>query len=486
MSVSAAALALFLASTFGARSALACSAPEAEVARLLDAREFEAALELATRRKAEAPDARRSYWNLAHVWMRWATGERAEIDTAALGIPPEGGRATLTSLEQLERAIKSRVALDPERSRAAVEILRAMLARWPKELDAHLCLCEVLRVRGDRDDFLTALRAAARAFAGDREKIVPEGLRLARGYVEEDDLEGAVQTYRALLETFPDSPELLSSLGAVRIRQGELAEPLALFERAHALAPRDSLVLGNLAHARVYARRFGEAEETFRLLITQRPEETQILFDLAVLALARDPRESIAAWDRYLEAASKRPDDRGTVAAARQIRASLPDGASDEWLFDLARSFLDAGANEWAMPLLDTLAGRAPGEAAVPFLLARAYEQEGFLALARDELRKSEALVSGSKVIRPLAVAFESGRLAYALGAYEESVGYLERVERKSPDHPNLQYLLGEAHHALGHGQRARDYFRACAERPNNRAMSDWCRGRLDASVLRE
>src|SRR3954466_2771222 len=120
----------------------------------------------------------------------------------------------------------------------------------------------------------------------------------------------------------PADPDLLNIAGTLRMNQGRLAEAAALFGRAVARAPRESVFSFNLGLTLSRLDRLEEAEAAFRTTLKYKSDFVQALFELGAL-LHRSGR---------LEEAEKR---------IRQVLRHMPGLAHAE--LGLAAILVDAG-----------------------------------------------------------------------------------------------------------------------------------------------
>jgi tetratricopeptide (TPR) repeat protein len=93
-------------------------------------------------------------------------------------------------------------------------------------------------------------------------------------------LDEAVRIYRALLEKFPDIPEIRSNLGAALAGQGRYAEAVIEYNRALALKPDPGMRL-NLALAYYKAEQLPLAVEALKKVREEAPDNHQVITVLA-------------------------------------------------------------------------------------------------------------------------------------------------------------------------------------------------------------
>lgn len=244
--------------------------------------------------------------------------DRARVDTA------EGryilGRALMgKSLPQDAEAEFSRARrLDPfhvgsglaeaqlliqrERALRAVRILEAMLARQPREPQAHFLMGTAYRQQGMPEQALAAVKRAAALAPGKVEYRLQLGALLR----EQGDLDQARVAYEAARALRPTDPATLLPLAEVRLAQGSLPEALALLQpfstdashRPIATRARARHLIG-LVHLR--ARRLDEVATALEAAARLAPLNAEIRLDLSQTYEAKgDLERAAAARDRLL------------------------------------------------------------------------------------------------------------------------------------------------------------------------------------------
>jgi len=439
---------------------------------------------MAKKKLDESPDSIEAHISLASVYVDWATREEVGVDTEALDLAPgETGTRMLTP-EIANRAFRGEVRLDLVMAQRATELLEEIVRRWPDHWESHLCLLELHQLGGQREALLAAIRRTARQFEAGGSETVDRLLRFGRYHYERREFAQARDVMQALLEVFPRSAPLLSSLGAVLIESEELEEAMALFRRAHDLAHEDALIVRNLASDAMYLGHLEEAEAALEALRSLEPDQTRVLFELVVVATARNPEHAHAAWTRYLERHAIQPDADDWVAFARSSSDALAKGSDDRSLLAMARALSGTGGS-LALALLHGLARRHPSDSSIPFLMAQAYEQERLPRNAYAALQRAEKLLGHPDPLLAIptkSLRYEAGRVALELDRYADSIRYLEAVEKEAPDTQHLQYLLGLAHGRAGNKDKALRYYQRCLDLPNNAEYARYWQQNLESS----
>lgn len=433
-----------------------CPAPAAEVAELLERGDAEAAEARALELRDAAADRPEGHEALAAFYLRWAA-----------------------------RSADAGETLDRARASRALGALQEVADRWPERTAARLCRATVYRRLGMRAAYLDALDEAARGVRARGGADLDAVLAVPAADLEAGRVQLGSDAYGRLAAVFPRSPIVLSNRAAALVQLGELEAAERSLARARELAPDDPLILRNAATVAIYLLDLDGAVDALARYAAQRPEHVRVLFELAAVELGRDPRQSLPAWERYLERHAARPDDEVWARLAAELRDRLGKQMGEPELLAVARALMDLGAPRYAIPLLGGLTRRVDEEPMYPFVLALAYERCGVAATARRLLERAQSLLEGrgetAYGLSPSEVRYELGRVALELGDLDASLEALEAVERADPSTRNLQYLLAVLHARRGDPARARAYFARCAEDPNNADYREVCRSRSGA-----
>ncbi len=220
--------------------------------------------------------------------------------------------------------------------------------------------------------------------AAERElSLTPEqALLLAIERHRLDELDDAEMIYAALLERFPDHPDVLSHMGVLQHQRGESAAALALLRRAVEVAPGAAGIWNNLGNVLKHERDNEAAEHAFRRSL-ELAENPQALSNLASLLRRRGQwGEGEAACRRAIEIAPAFGDawhhltlllvaqDRVAEAmvAARQATALLPPGKRRRGSY--TRALVNAGHIDDAVALFREWLAEEPDNAYVRHHLA--------------------------------------------------------------------------------------------------------------------
>ena len=113
---------------------------------------------------------------------------------------------------------------------------------------------------------MASTESATDVAPADRElTLTPEqAFELALERHRVDQLDDAEAIYQALLERWPDHPDVLAHMGLLRHQRGDQAQALVLLRRALEIVPDASGVWNNLGNVLLRLEQAGDAEQAFR------------------------------------------------------------------------------------------------------------------------------------------------------------------------------------------------------------------------------
>jgi Flp pilus assembly protein TadD len=200
----------------------------------------------------------------------------------------------------------------------------------------------------------------------------------------------------------PADAEVTMRLGLIYKRQGRWSESLPMFEEAERLDPLWRWPPNNLGHARMWARRYDDAERTFRGVIAEEPQDVFAYAHLAYVLVLRDG--NVAGALRVMDEAQRSSDNfattrmpyylallerdyRRALATLTPPEPDLIDSYLNEWLVDdeIRRGLVERVQG-------DSLAARKQFEAAVLELEATRRQQSAEGTRAQLWLRSGLAI----------------------------------------------------------------------------------------------
>lgn len=252
----------------------------------------------------------------------------------------------------------------------AVELLDALLARFPKNVRARKALEEVrgaaipdlmqqAQTHLATKDWIEAERHLSAAF-----RLSPDdlgiGVQLARCQVDMGRPPAAVKTAGRLLARYPDHAELLNIQGRALLEMSQLDRARACFETAHAQNPQDVRTLNNLGILERAAGRREQAAGYYQQALNIRPDDINIHSNLAQVT-------DYSAGDAHLDA-----------MLAKAKTANPADPSTAPLYFALFKALDDTGNRDAAYGYLEkanrlaaTQAGYDFQKDMIPFAVAK-------------------------------------------------------------------------------------------------------------------
>jgi len=210
---------------------------------------------------------------------------------------------------------------------------------------------------------------------GNALQTLGRGKRLYRAPLQRnDELDQAVEAYRAALRLKPDDPQTHNNLGSALEAQGHFAEAVACYQTALRLKPRYAEALFNLGNAYGAQALLDEAVTAYRAALDAQPEYPEALNNLAnALKEGGQVEEAIAAY--------------------RAALALKPDFA--EAHNNLATALKDSGLTDEAIASFRTALRHKPDYAEALSNLGNALKDQGLLDDSIAAFRQAVALRPG-------------------------------------------------------------------------------------------
>jgi predicted TPR repeat methyltransferase len=184
---------------------------------------------------------------------------------------------------------------------------------------------------------------------------IPACYNLARLMQRQNDHQGAVHIYRAMLESQSGLGEAWNNLGVAYRETGEQDEALSCFQKAVEFAPDMAEAWNNLGVAQDEFNMIEKAPESYRKAIEIRPDYTSAHLNLGIsLQKLRRFREAGEHYHKVLEA---RPDDEAAQFMLQSMgTAAAPDAAPVEHV----RRIFDRCAGTFERILVKNLEYKTP------------------------------------------------------------------------------------------------------------------------------
>jgi tetratricopeptide (TPR) repeat protein len=265
-----------------------------------------------------------------------------------------------------ERKIQVQLALlDLKKSRLAPaeDRFRKLVAENPGDVSAQSGLVEVLGARGRLADAVPLLQQALDGSPqadGVRSLLADTALRLG-------DADLALATYRHLADSQPSLERSYLGLGLAYRQKLDLANAVANFQRAAALAPNDSVPVVLLAQTLVGTGRISEAIVSYRHALELRPGSAAIMNDLAY-----EIAETGSDLDEALELAQK---------------ALKKNDRQPQFMDTMGWVYYKKHMTESAVQIFRNLTDKYPGSPIYRYHLGLALSEKGDRQKAKSELR---------------------------------------------------------------------------------------------------
>lgn len=453
-----------------------------EIEKLLDDKEFDKAQQFAQKMIDADPAAMDGHVWLSRTYWSRAVNSGISIDTLALGLGPgESGTVEIPKdQEKFNEAFKPSYFIEPGAGAKIEEEINYLIATWPDQKCFYADLLNLYAVWNKDEQYRATLKRAGNHFKSDSDYL-QSLLSIVNDYFKEKGPELTGKAYLALLDVWPDAPELLSSYGAATLMSGDLDTAIAYFERAYKKSPKDSIILGNLGEAYIYAQDFEKSEQFIELFLKEQPAASSRRFDLAMVKLVTGVEPSLKAWKRYFRELERYPDDPQWENTAKSIRHGLQNSPDENWLAWLAGEFLNAKVVKYAIPIIAYLQKKNPREPEYLYMMAYAYDIERFFSRVEGELQRFLKLTEGNNSgEHPIAeIYFNLARSVEAQGRLQDALKHYQKVHALDPKYPSIHYALGRMYAQLDQKMKAKEEFQACIDKPETEKYPAYCKQNL-------
>lgn len=388
-------------------------------------------------------------------------------------------------IERAEAAYREAADADPDRielrimiaacrdlqgdAEGAMALLEDATRRWPYDPEPWFHLGRIHHAAGRRPEAKEAL-GRAKTLDPNHAHVRVESGRLQ---LEEDDVAGAEQAFRAALRADPDCVPALSMLAGLLLDRGQLDEAGKLASRAVRRKPED--VNAQLVMSRVFRQQghLDFAERCLRNGLEVAPDSGVLLATLAALLQERGRDEAAReflerarenGYDEHrlalAEAASLHQAGRTPEARARLERMAERDRLDARGRLLLAELRLGAGDVAGCRELLPELSGQwSEAAALVEALIA---EHQG---APEDAAYRARALHDAEHGHVRRQARLLSARAAAAAGDVATCREALEPLMRAGDSDPTLAWLMADCLDRAGEYAEAADHLGRAAVR---------------------
>lgn len=358
----------------------------------------------------------------------------------------------------------------------AVPLLQQLLSLQPDSAMIELRLGAALLAVGNVDDGVAHIE---KSLEKDPEQSLAR-LLLVRHYVDQKQLDKAMQVANAYRDSKPDSPAPWNLIGSLFLKEGDEPAAVKAFDRARSLAPGDPEANFNLAALAAKANDFQKARGYYEDVLRQHKDHLDTLLKLAALDAVEKKEPQMV--EHLKQAVSAHPKAaRPSVMLARYylikgevekvapliVELNSQDKNSSSALEVLAMSQLAQKQYSEAKYNLGQLIERTPEVAQLHFLLATAYAGLKDMKAMEQELQKTVELAP-NHIAAHLALA----RLALLQKRRDKAQEQVALLEKLAPKHSEVLYLQALLARSEGDQSDAKDLLEEVfAMAPNTQTM---------------
>lgn len=418
----------------------------------------DAALELARRWYALAPDSETARQGLTLALLRQGQTEEAQphleaVRQAARQKDRQQGFATVASLlSQMED------------KPAALRIMQGFSRRYPRSSAAHYYLAMLAITANERALALTSLGQSLKL---NPKQAVAHLLR-ARLLLETGDEKTALTGLAQAVAALPQERSLRMEYARVLVDAGQLEQARRQFATLLKQNPKDAdslFALGVLANE---TRQFDLAEGYFQDLIKRNARLPEVFFELGRLEEQRGDSAKASAWyqrvtgDRTLNARlrqgillAKGGEEHALTEHFDQLRRQQPQDSVTLYLGE-AEAWGEARRYQQALDTLSRGLAAHPDEKQLLYARALAAEKLDRLDLLEQDLR---AILAADPKNAPALNAL-GYTLADRTDRLTEALSYIEQALALMPDDAAVLDSMGWVRYRLGQFDQALEYLR--------------------------
>ncbi|SJZ72690.1 tetratricopeptide repeat protein [Consotaella salsifontis] len=212
----------------------------------------------------------------------------------------------------------------------AKEHLNQALKRYPRNLQAHLALADVLSADKDYQGAAKILDEAVKLIKGDSRSSWNVYYQRGIAYERQGKWDKAEPNFKKALELVPNQPQVLNYLGYSWVDMNRnLKEGLEMIRKAVELRPNDGYIIDSLGWAYYRMGRYDESVEQLERAILLNPADPTINDHLgdAYWQVGRK-REARFQWQRALSGDPK-PEAKDAQRIAAKISKGLDQASND-------------------------------------------------------------------------------------------------------------------------------------------------------------
>jgi tetratricopeptide (TPR) repeat protein len=350
-----------------------------------------------------------------------------------------------------------------KQDRAALPLLRKIVARDPSYPQARLLLARALNTAGEFPEARSTYQSYLERWPGDRDVRLEFAALLSWN----KQYSAALEQYHYILKIDPHN--LQARLGEARVLswQGPLDESLAKYNDILSYVPDNEEALRGKAFVLLWMRRYEDAGRLFPQLAKQNPGDKDIQDAQARIARWKAEaaqREAQGKVDALVQAASALASKDDYAQAIEQLSKAIALAPRDDLRFQLGEYYLWGGQKTQAIEIFQKLSAEHPDNLDMLRELGNAQAQSSRLNDAVSTFR-----IYLQRKQDP-AVQLSLANVLRWLGKYEEAEAVYRQVLQSDPSSAPASIGLGYDLAGLGQYQQALQQLDATLRRePGNR-----------------
>lgn len=363
-----------------------------------------------------------------------------------------------------------------QKASQAVPLLEKVIALQPDSATAELRLGAALLAAGSPEPGVEHLENSLAKDPG----LNSARLLLVRHYVDQKNLDKAMQVAKAYRDNQPDSPSPWNLIGGLFLKQGEEQEAVNAFERARKLAPGNPGANYYLAALAVKAKDYKKARSYYEDVLAHHKGHLDTLLKLVALDAVEKKEPDMVSHLKQATAAHPEAvvpnvmlaryylvKGEADKVAPLMVELSKRDKNTAGVLEVMAYSQLAQKQYSEAKYSLEQLVERTPKSAQLHFLLAQSYAGLNDVRAMEQELHRTVDLAP-EHIPAHIALA----HLAMRQNQKEKMQEQLEILEKLAPEQPDVIYLKAILARAEGNQKEAEGLLEEVfAKAPNTETM---------------
>jgi tetratricopeptide (TPR) repeat protein len=321
-------------------------------------------------------------------------------------------------------------------SKATADLNKALFLQ-PRYPEAILLLAGLNIKKGDTSSAVSSLTELVRQ----QPNMMDAYLLLANAYSAQQNPEQALAVYSKMATAFPKSPQAPFLAGMLLVQQKHPAEARKAFDNSLELAPKASIVVGQLVELDLSENQFTTALN--RIQKDMDPQSSAALLLSAKVYLARanylalkDPVNKGSSLPK-LDVSAARDDINQAEAVLLKVVALEPDSAMSSLM--LSQLYVATGKDQAALDRLNALVGKTNNVTAAYLQIGMIYDAKKNYPAARDAYEK---LLTFNPDFVP-ALNNLSYLYSERLGDVDKAYTLAEKCRQLAPQDPSIEDTLG-------------------------------------------